>query len=192
MKHHLRDINIDWESFVKGDERIFSLIYKTFYKPLYHYGSKFTQNTVLIEDAIHDLFIRFWKNRARLTKPPSLKNYLYKAFRNHMNDGLKASGRYVIDDIDSNYQFEMVPSVEDVEVALERLKIVKQRLSDAMVPLTNRQRNALLMRYYEGCSYSEIAGLMGITVKATYKLMARSVDAVREGLGGAGTKLLQE
>jgi len=185
MKRQLLDIRVDWIAFVKGDERIFSHIYQTFYKALYQYGIKFTRNSELVEDAIQDLFVRFWKNRARLTEPPSLKNYLYKAFRNHMIEKLRAAGRYQLDDVNDQYVFDLVPSVEDVEVAIEKMDFVKQRLFRAMIPLTTRQREAILMRYYEGFSYPEIANSMGITIKATYKLMARSIDAVRDGLGGA-------
>ena len=175
---------------MKGDERIFSMVYDRFYKALYNYGCKYTRNTELIEDAIQDLFVRFWKSRARLNEPPSLKNYLFKAFRNHMIDRLKVAGRYVLDDLGGQYAFELVPSVEDDRVAMEKSAITKQKLSAAMVRLTDRQREAIFLRFYEEFSYLEIAEMMGITVKATYKLMARSIDVVREGLDGDNVMVL--
>lgn len=178
------DIRIDWGAFVKGDERIFSMVYDTFFNALYNYGCKYTQNTELVEDAIQDLFVRFWKNREHLNEPPSLKNYLFKAFRNHMNDRLKAAGRYVLDDHGDQYPFELVPSMEDEKIAIEKTELTKKKLSVAMEQLTDRQREAIFLRFYEEFSYPEIADMMGITVKATYKLMARSIDVVRGGLEG--------
>src|SRR5690606_27497426 len=97
---HPTEIEIDWEAFVSGDEQVFELVYDAFFNPLYNYGRKFTVDSELVEDAIQDLFIRFWKNRANLNKPSSLRNYLFKAFRNHLIDRLKASGRYVLGDGD--------------------------------------------------------------------------------------------
>lgn len=178
------DICIDWDAFVKGDEHIFSMVYDTFFNALYNYGCKYTENTELVEDAIQDLFVRFWKNRAHLNEPPSLKNYLFKAFRNHMSDRLKAAGRYVLDDFGDQHPFALVPSVEDDQIIMENLEITKSKLSAAMIRLTDRQREAIFLRFYEEFSYPEIADMMGITVKATYKLMARSIEVVREGLGG--------
>lgn len=184
------DIQIDWTAFVAGDERVFEQVYNTFYDVLYNYGCKYTSNTELVEDAVQDLFVRFWKNRATLNEPPSLKNYLFKAFRNHMFDQLKADGKYVTDDFGDQHLFEAVPSPEDAHVAGERADAMERRLTYAMKRLSDRQREAIFLRFYEGFSYVDIAELMGITVKATYKLMARSIDAMREGMGGSINSML--
>ncbi len=180
---HQLDIRIDWKAFVAGDERIFDHVYNTFFDVLYNYGCKYTSNRELVEDAVQDLFVRFWKNRASLNEPPSLKNYLFKAFRNHMNDRLKADGRYIAADFGEQHMFEAVPSPEAVRVAAERVEAKQVKLAEAMTKLTDRQREAIFLRFYEGFSYPDIAELMGITVKATYKLMARSIDTIRDSLG---------
>ncbi len=178
---HPTEIEIDWEAFVSGDEQVFELVYDAFFKPLYNYGRKFTVDSELIEDAIQDLFIRFWKNRANLNKPSSLRNYLFKAFRNHLMDRLKASGRYVLGD-GEHLQFDIVQSVEQVKIGLELDHAKSLRLTKAMEQLTERQKEAVFLRFYESCSYEEIAETMDITIKATYKLMARSIDAMRSAL----------
>lgn len=181
---HQLDIRIDWKAFVAGDERVFERVYATFFDVLYNYGCKYTSNSELVEDAVQDLFVRFWKNRGNLNEPPSLKNYLFKAFRNHMNDRLRADGKYILDDFGKQYVFEVVPSPEAIREASELAEGKQKKLAEAMRQLTDRQREAIFLRFYEGFSYRDIAELMGITVKATYKLMARSIQTIREGLGG--------
>ena len=179
------DIRIDWNAFVAGDASVFERVYQTFFNALYNYGCKYTADTELVEDAVQELFVRFWKNRANLTEPPSLKNYLFKAFRNHMNDRLKAAGRYVTDDFGDHGIFEWVPSAEEKQLEAEHEGIRKKQIEMAMESLTDRQREAIFLRFYEEFSYPEIAAMMGITVKATYKLMARSISTMREHFGGS-------
>lgn len=183
------DIRIDWSAFTAGDERILERIYNTFFDVLYNFGRKYTTDEELVQDAIQDLFVRFWKNRANLREPPSLKNYLFKAFRNHMVDRLKAESRYVADELGDSHVFELVPSVEEVHVSDEVVHARKTKLNEAIERLTSRQREAVFLRFYEEFSYDEIANVLNITTKATYKLMARSIDAIREGLGKDTTYL---
>lgn len=177
------DIHIDWKAFVAGDERVLERVYNAFFDALFNYGCRFTSDTELVEDAIQDLFVRFWKNRANLKEPPSLRNYLFKAFRNHMQDRLKSQERYVIGGFDQDHSFEAVPSAEETQMASEEMATRTKRLKAVMSELTDRQREAIFLRFYEEFSYPEIAAMMGITVKATYKLMARSIDVMRNGLG---------
>ena len=182
---HKLDIRIDWGAFVAGDAGIFEHVYNTFFNVLYNYGCQYTKDTELVEDAVQELFVRFWKNRATLNEPPSLKNYLFKAFRNHMNDRLKAAGKYVVDDFGEHSPFEWVPSAEETQLVAEKERIRKKKLEAAMGNLTDRQREAIFLRFYEEFTYPEIADMMGITVKATYKLMARSISTMREHFDGS-------
>jgi len=184
------DIQIDWRAFVAGDERIFERVYHTFFDAFYNYGRKYTSNTALVEDTIHDLFVRFWKNRANLNEPPSLKNYLFRAFRNHMFDRLRVDGKYVTDELGDHYKFDLAPSPEETRVMNEHEKAVHTQLATAMKQVSDRQREALFLRFYAALSYEEIAATMGITVKATYKLMARSIDAMRKTMDGNTAHLL--
>jgi len=187
---HRLEIQIDWAAFVEGDEEVFRQVYDIFFEVLYNYGCKFTSNKELVEDAIQELFVRFWKSRDRLNEPPSLKNYLLKAFRNHMSDRLKAEGRYIADELGEQHMFTLVPSPEQVQVVGEQSAAVTERIDKALGSLSDRQREAIYLRFYEEYSYVDIAGIMGITVKATYKLMARAIDAMREHLGGSDLHIL--
>ena len=45
--------------------------------------------------------------------------------------------------------------------------------------LTPRQREAIFFKFYENMSYEEISNILGITTKATYKLIARAITELR-------------
>ena len=60
--------------------------------------------------------------------------------------------------------------------------VVQQSLQNAINELTPRQREAIFLRFYEGLSYEEVAEVLNISVKATYKIMARSLASLKDRL----------
>ena len=56
-------------------------------------------------------------------------------------------------------------------------------MQNALDQLTPRQREAIFLKYQEGFSYPEIAEMMTLTQKATYKLVGRGIGVLRKVLG---------
>jgi len=71
----------EWNSFKQGDWDAYAKLYNRYYSSLNNYGYKFTRDVSLIEDTIHDLFVKLWNSKANLGNPESVKNYLYKSMR---------------------------------------------------------------------------------------------------------------
>ncbi|SEN99950.1 RNA polymerase sigma factor, sigma-70 family [bacterium A37T11] len=180
---HLDQTEFNWHGIVEGDEKTFEHVYLSFHDALYNYGKRYTSDTELIEDAIQDLFLRIWKNRKNLRQPPSLKNYLYKGFRNHLSDKLKAGNRYVLNKPEEGPEFEFILSAEHIIINNEQKEQLSKRLAVAIATLTARQREAIFLRFYEEFSYQEVATILDLSVKDTYKLMGRAIDALRQVMG---------
>ena len=70
-----------WMKFKSGDVKAFELIYGGHVDFLYSYGTKMTADTVLVEDAIHDLFLYLLSKKENLTDPDFIRYYLLKAFK---------------------------------------------------------------------------------------------------------------
>jgi RNA polymerase sigma factor (sigma-70 family) len=58
-----------------------------------------------------------------------------------------------------------------------------------MNSLSARQKEVIYLRYFEELSYDEIASIMHISVKATYKLSARALDSLRQILNVSNASL---
>ncbi|MEJ7830747.1 MAG: sigma factor-like helix-turn-helix DNA-binding protein, partial [Segetibacter sp.] len=52
----------------------------------------------------------------------------------------------------------------------------------ALKALTPHQREAIFLRFYQTLSYEEVAETLNISVKATYKIIARSLSALKESM----------
>lgn len=174
------DEQILWTSYINGSDTSLESIYRKYFDELYAYGNKWLKNPSLTEDSIQDLFIKLMQNRSNLSIPVSVKFYLFRAFRSIVLDKIKKENRMNVVDEPSDHLFKLDVSPEQIMETSQEDLLLKQKIADSMKKLTPRQREAIFLRYIEGFSFAEISEMMDISVKASYKLMARALDALKE------------
>ena len=171
-----------WSSFKQGNWDAYASLYNNYYGPLNNYGYKFTSNSKLIEDAIHDLFVRLWITRSNLGDPASVKNYLYKSLRNTLIRKIKTEEKYTgIDTEDYPSGFE-VSYNSQADLAIEE-KEFSGKVKNIINSLPPRQKEIINLRFYEGLSYDEIADIMGIGINSAYKLLYKALENLQQTLG---------
>ncbi len=186
MGQNLHEEQQNWAKFQKGNEAAFEQLYNGFFDHLFRYASHYTMDTALIEDILHDFFLQLWKNRSRLTTPSSVKNYLFIAFRRKLIDQLKAAPKYLNEDHLKEIDFQIILDNKETELILaEGQEEIKAKVAAVLSSLTPRQREAIFFRYYESFTYRETAEIMKLSVKATYKLVGRAIEALRKLADGA-------
>ncbi len=163
-----------WYEIELGDIAAYSAAYTFYYKKMYNYGRKLTDNTALIEDAIQAVFITLWKKRASLADIQSPHSYLFFSFRNYIFKEKTKQQRIFFPANEPEFAIDNFMVNQEADAALS------QRLKIALSGLTSRQREAIYLRFYEALSYEETAEVMNNTVKSTYKLIARSLMKLKE------------
>jgi len=177
-----QDDQILWQLFKGSHKDAFKEIYFAHFNSLYEYGQRIARDKEFVEDAIHDLFIKLWNNKDTLGDVQSIKPYLLVSLRsillNKLTKNKHVSYFSWIDQED--LPFEMVFSVESAYLKQEKEIIQKQELLKALNSLTGRQKEVIWLRYFEDVEYEKIAEIMGISLKATYKLKARGIENLKE------------
>ena len=170
-----------WSSYRNGNEQSFRKLYDHYYAGLLGYGSRFTKDHQAIEESIQDLFIKLWRNRASIGPTPSVKFYLYKSFRRVLARKLRyLPETAALPGQEDTLLFNFEIGQDEVLIKKEHIAELKQQLEAAMATMTDRQREVIYLKYYEDLSHGEISDLLGITSKATYKLVYRALDHLRE------------
>lgn len=160
-----------------GDEQAFEEMYLEYYKRFYVYGVKLTGVPELVEDAIHDIMIYIWEHRTTISEMKNPPGYFFTSFRNLLFKKLKQV-KLTVEDQSIHTDDETTPEKKMIEKETARNQ--KKQLERSFDELTPRQLEAVLLRFYHQMSYEEIAGIMNITTKATYKLMARALAVLKE------------
>lgn len=168
-----------WKQFQQGDENALSSLYSLYFDHLYNYGFKFSQDATLVEDCVQELFIKLIRNRQNLAVPDSVKNYLFKALRSYMFDKMAQLKRHTHVSDPETAAFDLEPATDAEMIDREDAAVRQRKVRQALQQLTPRQREAIFLKYHEGFSYEEIAGILSMTQKATYKLIGRAIQTLR-------------
>jgi len=166
-----------WDGLKKGDVQSLEALYTQYNALLYGYGKKFTTDAHLVQDAIQETFISLWKYRSSIKAGDSFNYYLLRSFRNQLLRLLKE--RANITYTDENIQFSFEVGFDNHIIAGEEQALLSAQVKEALNQLTARQREIIYFRFFEGLSFEEIAGIMDMQVRATYKLTARALAALK-------------
>lgn len=181
-----------WQMFQVGHEASFKILFERYNSLLYNYGFKFTQDDAIIEDSIQELFVKLWSNKDNLNTEISVKNYLYKSFRRILVKNIEQSLRRVNATTSSidHLPFTIELPHEVSMIKRERILEIKDKLDQALSHMSPRQREVIHLRFFEELTYPEIAIIMGLSTKDTYKLYYRAMDSLKKYYGKFGLLIL--
>jgi RNA polymerase sigma factor (sigma-70 family) len=132
------------------------------------------------EDVVQDAFIRAYRGLRVTDRPMTLRPWLYMIVRNRALDELRSPQR--AGGYDDEFALNAVPTADAAHCVQQRDDM--RRLVAEIARLPERQRMALVMREFDGCSHAETARLLQTTVPATKSLIIRA----RSNLGGGGAR----
>lgn len=174
----MSDLHI-WNQLKEGRKEALELIYRQYAEDLLRYGSKFSPDNQLVEDCIQDLFIELWKNRAGLSKTDSIKRYLLVAIRRKIIRQHTKSKRIQFVDEPKDYNFEVTIAIDEeliaAESSLERVTAVNQAIKD----LSNRQREAIYLKYQMGLDYEDLCETMEINYQSARNLISGALRKLK-------------
>lgn len=169
-----------WDSFKSGDKDAFKAIYYKYYMLLYKYGVKTSADTDLAEDCLQDLFLKLWKNRENLGDISSVKSYLYRAYIRLLFEAIKKSRREInLAELDHPQEES---SIEETIIQHQNQAAVNQHLHQALKHLTKRQRQVMLLHYFEGLSYKQIAEILPIKYQAIRNCVHEGIKILRKNI----------
>lgn len=175
--HQDWDASTTWKEFRNGSELAFTAIYKRYATDLYHYGERLTGNKQIIEDSLHDLFVELWRRRSKYESVRHLKFYLLKSFRHRLIKNIRRNKRFA-----DACNIEASLSVEIELPGEQTAELDRQLMEESINGLSAREKQAVFLRFYDELTYEEIASLMSISTKSTYKLMYRALEALKKAM----------
>jgi len=168
-----------WESVKKGNELAFSSLFKKFINPLYNYGMHFYADPDLVKDCIQELFTSIWLKKESLSDVTQVKFYLFKSFRNLLFAKISSSKQLVHPDVWEDDCGDVDDTRESAWIHEEETVENSKLLQLAIQGLTRRQREAVILRFYNNLESKQIAEVMGISVDAVHNLVSKAIQILR-------------
>lgn len=173
-----------WQTFKEGSEASFDLIYEKTFSSLYAYGYRLCRDEELVKDCIQNMFIEIWQKRQQLSEVHTLRHYLFKILRrkifHEVEKKAQANNHLQLALSGSETDFFFSSQVDRINSDDAFPEEVKNRLKVLLSRLSSRQKEAVVLKFYENMSYAEISEIMGLKdAKYARQLIYRSLNELK-------------
>ncbi len=153
----------------------FEAIYREYRGLMYYVAYRRLGHEQDAEDVVHYAFLKIAEHIKKIELPcPKTKQLVVTIVDNRVTDLLRARGRHPTVELDERWQGGQVPDTEDL-------------LTQCILRLPEQQRMVIWLKYVQGYTLREIAGLMGISLASAQKIDQRGKKKLeqlyREGGG---------
>ncbi len=165
-----------------SDESALNYLFTTYYNRLIRTGLKNGNPLEMVEEAIQSVFIDIWQYRQTLGEVESLEAYLKSALKKRLSRlSTKSKIEYESQSLENDIL--SVEAYEQVLISQEMRDQKKQILINALEELTPRQKELIVLRYFEEMSYSEITNKTRLQTDSIYKTIHEALKRLRIILG---------
>lgn len=171
-----------WNDFLAGNKQAFERIFLANYDDLFRYGVRLTGDEEVVKDCIQNLFQRLWQRRKVLGKITEIRPYLFTALRHQITDELRAQQRRTALQSDYSGEVDVQYSPEDFLIAQQLTSEQQSQLLAALQQLSNRHREALHLKFFDGFSYDRIAEIMDLNQQSVRNLIHQAIKRMRQVL----------
>lgn len=182
-------------AYQQGNRTCFELLIRRYERELYSYLRRMVPNASLAEDVFQNTFLQIHLKRDLYESGRPFRPWLYTVATNQAIDALRRNQRHQRASLDSEHSsgrgkagslLDMIPSEaaepHDHAERKERQALVRT----AVDRLSEHLRTVVVLSYYQGMKYKEIAGILGIpvgTVKSRLHAAIRRLGEEWEKLG---------
>lgn len=176
-----------WDNFIAGDKTAFRIIYNRYVRELFRFGLHFSQNEDLVLDAIHDLYIDLYNYHPKLRSGNCIRKYLFLSLKRKIFRLLVEENKYLSLNSDKmSFAYSLISPDGENELDNDKLRILEK----AMNELSDRQREAIYLRYVSGLSYEELGEVLHLSYQSARNLIHRGIEKLRKSYQDASLSLL--
>jgi len=172
------------EQALQGDRTAFGHLVRAYERPVYNLAYRMLGNAVEAEDAAQETFLRAYNKLATYQPQRKFVNWLLSIASHHCIDRLRKRGRAPQLSLDGPLPplWTVSDSPRPDEVASQNEQ--RERVRQVLDTLPSDYRATVVLRYWHGMSYREIAETMKTTESAiksrlhrARRMMARELQA---------------
>ena len=169
-----------WNQLRSGDEEAFSSLFERYYSTLVNYGKTLMTGEDLVKDCVQDVFVDIWTYRYKLNEAIVVKAYLLSSVRKriarlHHREHIFSNIKQ-IDSLEFLFDF----SIEDRLIADETTAKKVEQLNKSINQLSDRQKEAIYLRYHQGLSVEQVAEVLNLNYQSTKNLLHRAILQLRK------------
>ena len=183
---HYEDERLLVQALKKGDKNAFVHLVDKYNRRLFAYALSLTNDHVMAEDILQNVFIRAWEKRKKMQIEKSLSNYLFRTIHNEFINQYKKKQSVL--KLEKKYyeKLETVAQAQDDASFDKLIRLINKEVAN----LPPRCREVFLLSRKEGLTNLEISKHLEISIKTVEAQITKAFLILREKLQGSYRTLL--
>lgn len=177
------DIDTDkmlWRGIMEGDREMFLALYRKYYHSLLFIGLKEIKDIHLVKDAIQKQFLYLWEKRESIQPARNVRSYLIISFLRRLSADWKRSEKTGNLQVALNYFSEdPLPTPEEKLIIKDEQAQLYRLLINHINALPARQKELIMLRFYEGLTYEEIVQKTNLTHRTVYNKIHEALKKLK-------------
>ncbi|HTB63695.1 MAG TPA: sigma-70 family RNA polymerase sigma factor [Opitutales bacterium] len=163
-----------------GDEAAFAELVRRHTNLVYSVAQRVIRNSALAEEVTQSVFARLARQAAILGGNAALAAWLYTNARHRAIDLVRTEARRRVRELESTTMSEQPTDTTNPWEEIAPL------LEDAMGRLGERDRTAIVLRYFDGQSNQQIGVALGLSENSAYRRVERALEKLRSHFARRG------
>lgn len=168
---------------LKGDRQAYALLVEEYKTPVYNLAYRMTRSLADAEDIAQEAFLRAFQELSRYDRGRRFYTWLYTICLNIIRNHIKKTSRRQADFRKGNISSGLLETdMGQLESpgADELHKEREEQLAGCLDKLSPGLRELLVLRFYQGLSFEEIAGITGLSQGAVKMRVYRALEKLRK------------
>ena len=163
-----------------GDTRAFRQIFDALFSNLKKFSFSFVHSKEAATEIVDELFVQLWIKRTDIMKINDLRVYLYTATKNASLNYISKKAKQIEVEPYENLIVQMTDLVSPEQLMIT--KEILQKIKEAVDSLPPRCKLIFKFVREDGLSYSEVAEILGLSIKTIDAQMVIAVARIRAKL----------
>jgi len=184
MNPEPKNVYKNWQLLADGEKQGLYECFNIFYDDLYRFGFSLYKNPELVKEGIHNLFIELWHIKHKLGAVQNIQQYILTIFKRTLYKTCRQfseetqTGCLTTDPSTESTLSE--PSYEAILIASQQDEHLKKRLQKALDQLSPRQKEIILLRYFDMVAFKDIACQTGLSERTVYNTLHNAIKVLRD------------
>lgn len=161
------------------DKLFFESIFRKYFVALTYYAIKLVNDHDSAREIVHQVFVNIWEKRESISLDRPIRSYLYTAVHNRCINYLRDMKRFHPEDAES---IDIYPGLDPHDHDYLEIQETEARIAEAISKLPDRCAEVFRLSRFENKKYSEIAGMLNISVKTVEGQISKALRILREEL----------
>lgn len=169
-----------WRGLMAGDKEMFLALYEKYYHSLLFIGLKEIKDAQLVKDSIQQLFLYLWEKRETIEEAKNVKSYIITSFLRKLTyDWKKSEKSSGLQVVWNNFSEDPLPNPEEKLIRKDEQNHLFKLLMTHINELPNRQKELIVLKFYEGLSCEEIVQRTGLSHRTVYNKIHEALKKLK-------------